>query len=149
MANYYDMTSFNIEIKNKEFIKDLMIIFQEYDDESITVTPKWFQDVFYQENFPEPEPLGIDYSIENDMLWIRAEEYFNISIFANIVRVALKHYNLNDCVCFEVSHSCSKMYIDQFGGSGVFITKDNVEIFSTSDWVRSKKEAHRLSPYKK
>ena len=105
MANYYDMTSFNIEIKNKEFIKDLMIIFQEYDDESITVTPTWFQNVFYQENFPEPEPLGIDYSIENDMLWIRAEEYFNISIFANIVRVALKHYNLNDCVCFEVSHS--------------------------------------------
>ena len=148
MANYYDMTSFNIEMKNQEFIHDLTTIIYAYD-EDIVFAPKWFQDVFYQENFPEPEPLGIDYSSENDMLWSRAEEYFNISIFANIVRVALKHYNLNDCVCFEVSHSCSKMYIDQFGGSGVFITKDNVEIFSTSDWVRSKKEAHRLSPYKK
>ena len=65
MSNNYNITGFHIKIKNKQFIRDLFRIIYAYD-KVITFVSEWFQDIFHQENFPEPEHLEIDYLITED-----------------------------------------------------------------------------------
>lgn len=138
MADHYSTTSFSIDTTNHEFLQDLIAIFSAYENENIKDAPEWFQIVFDNKKFDILESTGIDCHLEKDSLWITSEYYVNVFTIADIIQAALNHYDLDIYVGFQVAHTCSKLYTDVFGGTGVFITKNKIEIFDTASWLESK-----------
>jgi hypothetical protein len=53
-----------------------------------------------------------------------------------LIQHLLQRFDFAPAVAFEWSHDCSKPRTDAYGGGAAFITSTEIEIFSTSEWLR-------------
>lgn len=67
-----------------------------------------------------------------------SRDNFNIQDAAGFAQFLLLHFDINQAI-----HITAAEYHDEFNkgmsGSAAFVTKDNIDIFSTNDWLRQKK----------
>lgn len=60
----------------------------------------------------------------------------NIEAVAIILQMMLAKFDLTGTIGFEWANGCSKLRPDAFGGGAVAITSEEMEFFSTSQWLR-------------
>lgn len=112
MANNYTSFSFVIQDLNKDQVlwlsKKLSLGDEDYGEHRYSLN----------------EPLDIT---------IYSEECADLEKLSELLQEFLKHFNLDRLIGFEYACTCSKPRVGEFGGGGILVSKDNIEIKTTSD----------------
>jgi hypothetical protein len=94
-------------------------------------------DIFHGEDKADFDLWGLSW--ENDA---GARYFFSEENYPDAATVFFQWYLRRHpevpAIQVSMSHTCSKMRPDGFGGAALFITKDKIEYFSTDDWLDSK-----------
>ena len=79
--------------------------------------------------------FGFSWAIDEDGLWIYAEESGDPDIAATLMQQFLKAHRPTSYVGFEWAATCSKMRLNEFGGGGVMVTATDCEYLATGLWL--------------
>jgi len=133
MADYFTNFSFNLPLTDpaqKEHALNLAQIARvhRFEDEQLPADfPPPLQDVLEEWNF-EVEEDG------EDGLWVHSDSG-GVDAACVFIQHLLQKFNLTLRVGFEWSHDCSKPRPDAFGGGAALISKEEIKIMSTGDWL--------------
>lgn len=78
-------------------------------------------------------------------VWFHGEECGNPDRVANIVQRFLKQFRPKECFSLTWSCTCSKPRIGEFGGGAVFVTANEIQFYSTDEWVENTKTAWEIN----
>lgn len=140
MANNYLQFSFAIPDLTEpeiEWLRALLAVEPEDDDPDNPVgIGKYGED---------PEYFGGTVEIDDDGLWIYAEESGTPEDAACFVQAFLAAHRPGDAIGFEWAATCSKMRLDEFGGGAVLITATDQTWMSSSQWLAGQLNARKAS----
>jgi len=91
-------------------------------------------------NFPdelkdELENWTFDTEPTADGFWL-SSQYGGQESACAFIQHLLHKFDFAPSVQFEWSHDCSKPRTDAYGGGAAFITRTEIETFSTSEWLQ-------------
>jgi hypothetical protein len=70
-------------------------------------------------------------------LWFHGDDGLSDVVLSSIQEF-LERFRPDSCFYCEVAQTCSNPRINSFGGYAVFVTKDRIQDYSTSDWLDKK-----------
>jgi hypothetical protein len=132
MADYF--TNFSVVLpltkEQQKYALDLAIAVESYRNEGTSLPP----------DFPEcirevVEDWPFDVEQQSEGIWLNSQNGGQESACVFIQHL-LQKFDFAPSVSFEWSHDCSKPKPDAFGGGAAFITSDEIETFSTSEWLQ-------------
>lgn len=82
--------------------------------------------------------VGFDMEEEAPELWFVSSESGVPSSAADFVQILMRKFEIDEPIHFEWSDDCSDSRVNAFGGGAMFITRDNIEMLTTRDWVNEK-----------
>jgi len=144
MANSYEQTCFGIEnVTNKEYawIKEMTRKLQDVESQEEGIPEL---DDFVSHGWTGWKLVTMVTGIQGEAITednVRGEVYFDIEEgFDNDALIALlqgflKKFRPDGVIGFEIAYTCSKMRPDEFGGSAIVITADEVQSFGTAAWL--------------
>lgn len=102
----------------------------------------------YDEDAPDDELFLSGVSIEfvttgpTPSLWVYSEEGGDVGAAAEAIQQVLIDSDSNRVFQGTWAESCSKMRVDEFGGGGVIVTKEEIVWFNPNqqmmDWIEAK-----------
>lgn len=134
MADYYTQASFTIPL-NEAQAKYAIEIYTtlEEDDEKQTTT-------LHDEILEDGGPInfGLKHDKECSEIWIYSlYDNINTNHVCAFIQHLINKFDLPPCG-FEVAYTCSKPRLDAFGGAAFWITKNDIEVYSTNLWLTEK-----------
>ena len=83
------------------------------------------------------------YRIEKDGVWIYAEESEDIEAAIKLVQILQNYFNDDSPFILTWADWCSKPRLDEFGGGGAVITKNNYKFMCAHEWCSKEAEKTR------
>lgn len=139
MANNYSLFSETIEEVPTEGIKWARSVLMNYDDRDEAGLHALRLDLDTDDpldNWP-----GFSCSIESDSLWLYAEEGYDEDMLVLFVQALIKKFIPDLVFGMSVANTCSSKRVNEFGGSWLVITKNEVMGGSTWGEVKLRVEA--------
>lgn len=89
------------------------------------------------------EWVGYSAEVDEDGLWIYAEESGTPEHVVPLVQAYLSRFDPEGYIGFEWADWCSKPRLDEFGGGSVFITATEARWMHSSYWLVEQTKAHQ------
>jgi hypothetical protein len=94
------------------------------------------------DSFPEQLKDSIDawcFDTEtvSEGLWLHSQ-YGGQDSACVFIQHLLQKFGFGPHVAFEWSHDCSQPRLDAYGGGAAFVTVNEIEIFTTSEWLQTR-----------
>lgn len=83
-------------------------------------------------------PHVCGYEIEDGGIWLSAQESFDADALAEILCEFQKKFNYEDPIVITSAEFCSKLRVDEFGGSTIVIYQGQAHHMSTHRWADEK-----------
>jgi hypothetical protein len=83
---------------------------------------------------------------EPPYLWVEHDESADIHYVASLMEEFLRHFGLDNPICFQWSNDCSKPRLDAYGGGAVVVRRSGISAFHTSDWIKDQLRDDACSP---
>jgi hypothetical protein len=126
---------------------------QEY---AMQITKQMEQHRFHDEPLPAGFPESLKGEAENwtfetasvdKGIWIHSQ-YGGQDAAGVFIQHLLQKFAFAGGVAFEWSHDCSKPLVDAFGGGAAFVTANEIETFTTQEWLAeiTGQRKHLFSP---
>jgi len=131
MANNYTIFSEMLVLKNQDernWVQNVLFQLQAMFDEEEGEYPEWM------ETWKEFGYLGFDTEMQNDGLWIYAEESGNVDLVAEFVRAFLHRFYKDGFWKMTWACTCSKPRLGEFDGGAIFVTADSISWMNSSKW---------------
>lgn len=131
MANYYTHFSIVLELPLPALDWAITVrdAFSEGADERPPIIPQKLWDKL------EGETLDLQIEQQRGSLWIAAEDGGgNTHHACQFILAIVQEWKLQP-VGFEWSNTCDRPREDGFSGGAAFITKDGIEVMTTSEWL--------------
>jgi hypothetical protein len=71
-------------------------------------------------------------------LWVTDQESVDVCLLAERLQAIMRHFDIEGRGGFEYSEDCSKPRLGAYGGGACVITKDSIEPFHSSRWLRDR-----------
>jgi hypothetical protein len=132
MADYY--TNFSV----------VLPLTQEQQEQAMQIAKQVEQHRFHDEPLPADFPACLKAEVENwtfeiasvdKGIWIHSQ-YGGQAAACVFIQHLLQKFQFAGGVTFEWSHDCSKPRTDAYGGGAAFITANDIETFTTSEWLQ-------------
>jgi hypothetical protein len=81
------------------------------------------------------EDWGFEMEMQGEGIWLHSQ-YGGQDAACVFIQHLLKKFEFAGGVAFEWSHDCSQPKVDAFGGGAAFVTANEIETFTTSEWLR-------------
>lgn len=78
-------------------------------------------------------------------LWVGSSDNFNSEHASVFLQAVLKAFDLPDLLEIEVSHSCSRLLPDGFGGHALVVTKDYIRYWNAQKFFNAESLAHKTA----
>jgi len=146
MADNYSQATLGQYIPADVFTEDELTVFGDCGWDYEGTDTLYFYCELGAYDFDELDPTDITEEDIEEHPWLRSEEFKAFYVENGIIsaenafqiilrRLDEKQYPY---ITEEGAYTCSKMRQDEFGGWATFITRDNMEGFSTSSWLGEK-----------
>jgi hypothetical protein len=144
MADYY--TNFSVVLSlNKQQQEYGMQIAKQVEQHR-------FHDEPLPTDFPEPlrnavEDWMFEIIANDNGIWIHSQ-YGGQDAACVFIQHLLQKFAVAGGVAFEWSHDCSKPLVGAFGGGAAFVTANEIETFTTQEWLAevTGQRKHLFSP---
>ena len=135
MANYYTQFSFAIPLdspEEKEWARDVVDALLRHDAEE----PIDGDDAVLADILPdEPEYIGYTAEIDDDGIWVHADESGTPSDAVLLVQAWLKRFDPTGWLAFSWANTCDRPRLDSFGGGAAFVTADDAQYLDSDQWI--------------
>jgi hypothetical protein len=138
MTNYYTHISFEVKLNPKAvaWLETYMDLWVEND------VNYWKRRDFTNNNprLAPYEMLGCEFEINKShtlALWVSG---YNVDLddLAKVLQAMLIACEPVEYIAFEYAFTADRPVLDAFGGGACWVTKDDVEFFSTGEWIRKR-----------
>lgn len=91
------------------------------------------------------ESLGFEWKLDDDGLWVYAEEFGNPEAVAAFIQEFLIEFNRTDSWALTWANTCSKPRIGEFSGGAAFVTATDVKFMLADTWLMEQEAAHKIA----
>ena len=140
MANNYTQFSETVDDLTPEEIEWWEKELQPYDELEEDEQKAWLEEGRGVDD-PDHWP-SFSWEVQNDYLWIYADEYGNVDNVGIAVQRFLERFRPNGYFTLSWATWCSRPRIGEFQGGALFVTHEGVEWMTTWNWL-NKKERER------
>lgn len=157
MANNYTSFSFQVKCPSEEAAKILEdSLGSATDADAEADTERWLQAIRSRNATPfndagaeadDERWLSLEHAeAEGDTVWIASEEGTDLEYLADVLQDYLQNNDPEGSIGFTWANTCSKLWVDEFGGGAVFITAEDQVWLSASHWLQTKEDNHTPAP---
>jgi len=138
MANNYQQSSFQIDLRNEEegkFLIEKMVWYEAIvsgEHELLLEDDEEHEFTDIEKQLCE-EGWGWNYEKEGNQLVIFCEEGGQIDVMAGLLQDFLQKFRPNECIVFTWSYTCSKMRPGEFGGGGALVGPTSILYMDIQD----------------
>jgi len=105
-------------------------------------------DRWWEDNRPMGEDSRqFDAEIQGDHLWVYAEEAGLVDNVIWLLRQFIATFRPKEAVIFTWAYTCSSMRVDEFGGGGCLVTKNETVIFHPDSLAQQYLDQGRCEPH--
>ncbi len=133
MANTYTQFSFAVPLDNEDQIawaRRAVAYLHDHAEDA-----PWAEGDELAVVLPDDDWVGFAADVDDDGLWIYAEETGQPEHVVPLVQEFLRRFRPDGFVGFEWADHSSKPLIDGFGGGACLVSPDTVRWLSTSKWL--------------
>lgn len=137
--NYLDFSEIIDQLtdKEKEWFKQELGVPEFIDDWPDEEFEAWCED----RNIEDPcEWPGFAWEFYETRLWVYATESGNIEALTSIVQKFLAKFRPDSYFTVTWSYTCSRPRVGEFGGGAAFVTRDEITMMDSYDWVSDKEQ---------
>lgn len=148
MANNYlqfsqQLTLSSDEKKEREWCKDRLEALEELfeawdgtDEDRLNFSED-------QQEWLAFESLGFEWGLDDDGVWVYAEEFGNPDAVAAFIQEFLIEFQRPDSWSMTWANTCSKPRIGEFSGGAAFVTATDVKFMLADNWLMEQETNHK------